>query len=100
MARRRKRSRTAVLAERTILEIKRKEREFLKQVSGILSDALGFPVKVSHVKTTDAKGTPRMEQFRRKSKAALRAQMNEAFAPIEFTGATIKVRDLDDDIPF
>jgi hypothetical protein len=79
---RRRRSRTAILAERTILDIKRKEREFLKEVSRILTEALGFPVKVSHVKTTDAKQSPRAETFRRKSKRELQQQMADAFAPL------------------
>lgn len=97
MAKRRRRSRTAILAERTIMDIKKKERQFLREVSGILSDALGFPVKVSHVKTTDAKGTPRMEQFKRKSKSASRAQIEEAFFP---PPVARRAAELDDDIPF
>jgi len=83
--RRRKRSRAAILAERTIKEIKQKERTFLKEVSQILTEALGFPVKVSHVKTTDAKLNPRAERFRRMSKKDLKAQMADAFAPLQST---------------
>lgn len=81
--RRRKRSRAALIAERTLKVIKQKERQFLKEVSQILTEALGFPVKVSHVKTTDAKQSPRAERFRRMSKKDLTAQMVDAFAPLD-----------------
>lgn len=81
--RRRRRQGSALLAERTLREIKAKERQFLAEVSRMLTDALGFPVRVSHVKLHDRQGfTPRMNTFARLSKAKARQQIMDAFAPL------------------
>lgn len=77
--RKRRRSSGALLAHRTLLEIKAKERQFLREVSQMLTEALGFPVRVSHVKQPM---TPRMNKFARMSKAQARQQIMDAFAPL------------------
>jgi hypothetical protein len=82
--RRRRRSKLQALATRTIGDIKRKEREFLRDVSAILTDALGFPVRVSHVKVpATAPMTPRMNRFARLPKREAHRQIMEAFAPLD-----------------
>ena len=81
--RRRRRSKLQALATRTIGDIKRKEREFLRDVSAILTDALGFPVRVSHVKVpATAPMTTRMNRFARLPKREAHRQIMEAFAPL------------------
>lgn len=75
--RRRRRSRTAILAERTIIDIKHKERAFLRDVSTTLSDALGFPVKVSHVKVAQPM-SPAMRKASRLTKAQARRQIADS----------------------
>ena len=81
--RRRRRSKLQVLATRTIADIKRKEREFLRDVSTMLTDALGFPVRVSHVKAhQQVANTPRMNRFARLPKREAHRQIMESFAPL------------------
>jgi len=82
--RRRRRSKLQALATRTIGDIKRKEREFLREVSAILTEALGFPVRVSHVKVpATVPMTPRMNRFARLPKREAHRQIMEAFAPLD-----------------
>lgn len=45
--RRKRRSSSQLIAARTLIDIKAKKRAFLKEVGAILTDALGFSVKVS-----------------------------------------------------
>lgn len=80
--RRRRKSRAQVLAARTITDIKSKERQFLREVSAILTEALGFPVRVSHVKVAPPPMTPRMNKFARLPKREAHRQIAEAFAPL------------------
>ena len=47
MAKKRRRSKSAVVAAATVAAIKARKRAFLREVSSLLSDALGFPVRVS-----------------------------------------------------
>lgn len=58
MKRRRRRS-SAVLADRAMADIRRKHREHLREISAILSNTLGFPVRVSLVKTPEVSERPR-----------------------------------------
>lgn len=82
--RRRRRSSTEILAKRTLIDIKAKKLQFLREVSKLLSDALGFSVKVSLGKTNPTAGfTPAMRKAYRMTKAEARAQMKDAFAPFE-----------------
>lgn len=77
--RRRRRTSQAAFGQRTIADIKRKEREFLREVSRILTDALGFPVRVSHVKVHEQAMTPRMRTFAHMSKAKVARQLAASF---------------------
>ena len=81
--RRRRQSKANVLAARTIADIKRKERQFLREVSAILTDALGFPVRVSHVKVPQTVApTPRMGRFARMPRREAHRQIMQSFAPL------------------
>jgi hypothetical protein len=80
--RRRRRASAQVVAAKTMADIKRKERQFLREVSAMLTEALGFPVRVSHVKVAPPPMTPRMGRFARMPKAEARRQIAEAFAPL------------------
>jgi hypothetical protein len=84
MAKRRKRrSSTELLAKRTLIEIKQKKHEFLREVSKLLSDALGFTVKVSLSKPDRMAGlSPSQRKYARMSQKDLRKQMQEAFEPL------------------
>src|SRR5262245_13754489 len=53
MAKRRKRRSQAILTERAMKDIRNLHRDHLKQISAILTNVLGFPVKVSIVKTAE-----------------------------------------------
>lgn len=75
--RRRRKNKSAALAERTIREIKQKKLAFLRDVSTILTEALGFQVKVSLSQTREPM-TPTMRKFARMPKAKLRQQMADA----------------------
>jgi hypothetical protein len=80
--RRRRRSSTKLLSQRTITEINAKRRAFIRDVSAILTEALGFPVRVSLVKPDRLAGlSPDQRRFARLSKKDARANMRAAFAP-------------------
>ena len=79
--RRRRRRRSALLADRTIAAIKAKEREFLREVGTMLTNAIGFQVRVSRVRL-DHPLSPDMRKARRITKTAARAQVRDAFAPL------------------
>lgn len=80
--RRRRRSQQLIIAQRTLVEIKSKRLAFLREVSGLLSDALGFTVKVSLVKPDRMAGfTPGMRKAARMSKRDAHRQMQQAFEP-------------------
>jgi len=85
MARRRKRK-SQLVAARTLTDIKQKKLAFLREVSSILSDALGFNVKVSLSKPDRMAGlSPTQRKFARLPKRVVTAQMREVFAPFEPT---------------
>jgi hypothetical protein len=85
MKRRRRRSSSQIIAARTLIDIKQRKLAFLREVSAILSDALGFTVKVSLTKPDRMAGLS-LDQRRaaRMTRKQTRAQMADAFAP--FTG--------------
>lgn len=78
--RRKRRSRSAQLAERTITDVKRKKLQFLRDVSGILSDALGFHVRVSLAKPAAEPMSPDMRRASRLTKAQARRQMADSMS--------------------
>jgi hypothetical protein len=81
--RRRRRNTTQLLAVRTLVDIKAKRLAFLRDVSDILTDALGFTVKVSLVKPNRLAGMSLdMRRAARMTKKQARAQIvSSAFAP-------------------
>lgn len=58
MARRKRRS-AAVLADRALKDIRKLHRSHLREISAILSNTLGFPVRVSLVKSPIIDERPR-----------------------------------------
>ena len=82
MKRRRRRSASQLVAARTLIDIKQRKLAFLREVSAILSDALGFTVKVSLSKPDRMVGlSPDQRRAARMTSKQARAQMREAFAP-------------------
>lgn len=77
MAKRRRRSKSAVVAVATLVAIKARKRAFLREVSSLLSDALGFPVRVSMVAPA-ADLSPDQRRAARRSARANRAQVRES----------------------
>lgn len=83
--RRRRRSSSELIAQRSIVEIKQRKRAFLREVGEILSDALGFHVKVTLAKpsTLPADATPAMRKAHRMPAAQARRQIADAMhAPL------------------
>jgi hypothetical protein len=62
MAKRRKRRSQAILTERAMKDIRNLHREHLREISAILTNVLGFPVKVSIVKAPEALRPPRKKR--------------------------------------
>jgi hypothetical protein len=85
MKRRRRRSSAQIVAARTLTDIKQRKLAFLREVSSILSDALGFTVKVTLSKPDRMAGlSPDQRRAARMTKAEARRQMaDSAFAPLE-----------------
>jgi hypothetical protein len=82
MKRRRRRTSSQIVAARTLVDIKQKKHAFLREVSAILSDALGFNVKVALVAPDRLAGmTPSMRKAARMTRKQARRQIAEAFAP-------------------
>jgi hypothetical protein len=81
--RRRRRSSAQLIAARTLVDIKQKRLAFLRDVSSILSDALGFTVKVALVKPDRMVGlSPDQRRAARMTAKQARAQIiSSAFAP-------------------
>lgn len=86
MAKRRRRSKSAVVAVATVAAIKARKRAFLRDVSSLLSDALGFPVRVSIVPAA-VDLSPDQRRAARRSAAANRASIRASAelinAPLE-----------------
>jgi hypothetical protein len=80
--RRRRRTQAQVVAARALVEIRQRRRAFLREVSAILSDALGFTVKVSLNKPDRMAGlSPDQRRAARRTKKQNLDQIREAFAP-------------------
>jgi hypothetical protein len=81
--RRRRRSPTQLVAARTLIDIKQRKLAFLREVSAILSDALGFTVKVSLSKPDRMVGLSpdQRRAARMTTKQARRQIIESAFAP-------------------
>lgn len=92
--RRKRRTKSAILAHRVITDIKQKERAFLREIGVLLSDALGFPVRVSHVRQTMAM-SPDMRRASRLPKATLSRQIRDSAG---FGGPPAKLHS--DPLPF
>jgi hypothetical protein len=83
MKRRRRRTASQIVAARTLVDIKQRKLAFLREVSAILSDALGFNVKVSLAKPDRMVGLSldQRRAARMTKKEARRQIADSAFAP-------------------
>lgn len=82
MAKRKRRSRSELVAAATMREIKAKKLAFLREVSSLLSDALGFRVRVSLVGSA-VELSPDQRRAARLTKAQARRQMADSMlAPV------------------
>lgn len=92
MAKRRRRSKSAVVAAATVAAIKARKRAFLREVSSLLSDALGFPVRVSMLPPA-VDLSPDQRRAARRSARANRAQVRESAellnAPLPYVGLDV-----------
>jgi hypothetical protein len=80
--RRRRRSSSQLIAARTLIDIKARKRAFLKEVGAILTDALGFNVKVSLAAPDRLAGlSPSQRKAARMTRSETRRQIADAFAP-------------------
>jgi hypothetical protein len=80
--RRRRRRQSEIVAQRTLTDIRQRKLAFLRDVSTLLTDALGFTVKVSLVKPDRLAGMPpNMKRAARMTKKQARQQMLDAYAP-------------------
>jgi len=70
MAKRRKRRSAAVLTERAMKDIRVLHREHLREISAILTNVLGFPVKVSPVRAAEVLTPPRKKRGKVKRRVA------------------------------
>ncbi len=62
MAKRRKRRSQAVLTERAMKDIRNLHRDHLREISAILTNVLGFPVKVSPVRAQEVLTPPKRKK--------------------------------------
>ena len=80
--RRRRRRRNQLLSQRLITEVNQKKRQFLREVGSMLSDALGFEVRVTLVRPK-VELSPAMRRAARMTKAQARRQIADSMqAPI------------------
>lgn len=93
MARRRRRSNSAVVAAAAVAQIKSRKLSFLREVSSILSEALGFPVKVSMVRPALDLSPDQRRAARRPAAVNRKLIAASMFAPV-VPGAAA----LDDDV--
>lgn len=95
--RRRRRRSNQLVSQRLVTEVNQKKRQFLREVSTMLTDSFGFPVRVSLLRVNYA-ATPDMRRAARMTKAQARRQMaDSANAPVvPGKGAAV----FDDDIGF
>lgn len=99
--RRRRRSAGAILAQRVVVDVKKAKLEFLRKASTILTDALGFQVRVSLATPKAAAMPPDMRKASRMTKKQTRRytadMLNGGVLTIPRDKATAK---LDDPMPF
>ena len=82
MKRRRRRNKAQLIAARTLIDIKQKKLAFLREVSSILSDALGFTVKVTLSKPDRMSGlSPDQRRAARMTRKQARRQMADSMWP-------------------
>lgn len=100
MAKRRRRSKADVVSAATLRAIKARKRVFLSEVSKLLSDALGFSVRVSMAapKVDKTDWTPSMRKASRMSAAESRRQVADAFFGGPVIGPVVD-RVLNDAVP-
>src|SRR5215813_13499919 len=80
--RRRRRRTNQLLSQRLITEVNQKKRQFLREVSGMLTDAMGFEVRVTLVRPR-IDMSPDMRRAARMTKTQARRQMADSVnAPI------------------
>lgn len=101
MRKRRRRSKSAVVAAATLVAIKARKRAFLREVSSLLSDALGFPVRVSMV-PPPVELSPGERRASRRSAAENRKLVRESaelmYAPLELADDPVWGSLPDDDV--
>lgn len=105
--RRRRRRTNKLLSQRLITEVNQKKRQFLREVSQMLTDALGFQVRVSLVQPR-IEMTPGMRRAARMTVKQSRRQIADSagFGAIDVAAtkraARSKITDkrLNDDLPF
>lgn len=102
--RRRRRRRTSqLLSARLITDVNKKKRDFLRQVSQMLTDALGFDVRVSLV-APKMEMTPAMRKASRMTKAEVRQYTAEYMsAPLHAPVSKDQdraLKKLNDEVPF
>jgi hypothetical protein len=78
--RRRRRRTNQLLSQRLITEVNQKKRQFLREVSAMLTDALGFEVRVSLVARKIAL-SPDQRRAARMTKAQARRQIADSMWP-------------------
>lgn len=82
MKRRRRRSKSELVAAETVSRIKARKRAFLREVSELLSDALGFAVRVSMVPPSVDLTLDERRASRRSASANRRQIASSMFAPV------------------
>lgn len=100
--RRRRRRSQQLLSARLITEVNQKKRTFLRDVSQMLTDALGFEVRVTLVKPK-VDMTPDMRRASRMTKAQSARQIAESAGfgePVTRTAAKGSRKSLNDPLPF
>src|SRR5262245_23918200 len=75
--RRRRRKRSQLISQRLVTEVNQRKRAFLREVSGMLTDAMGFEVRVSLVRPK-LDLSPLQRQAQRMTKKQARRQMIDA----------------------
>lgn len=100
MARRKRRSKADAVSAGTVRAIKARKRAFLSEVSKLLSDALGFSVRVSMAapKVDKTDWTPAMRKASRMTVAQSRRQIADAFFGGPVSGPVVD-RVLNDPLP-
>lgn len=100
MAKRKRRSKSAAVSAATVSAIKARKRAFLREVSSLLSDALGFAVRVSMVPPPVDLSPDERRASRRSAADNRRLIAASAFGPVSVDQATRRlIADLNDPLP-